>query len=68
MVASIDGRNQSVTAELGEFDYARAIEAHRDKAPLVMRGELSRIGQRWRLLDPSIVDVIKDDNEPQVAD
>lgn len=68
LVASIDGRNQSVTAELGEFDYARAIEAHRDKAPLVMRGELSRIGQRWRLLNPSIVDVIKDDSEPQVAD
>ena len=64
LVASIDGRNQSVTAELSQFDYERAIDAHRDRAPLVMRGDLKRIGQRWRLLNPTIVDVIKGGDEP----
>ena len=68
LTASIDGRNQSVSAELSEFDYEQAIEAHRDKAPVVMRGDLKRIGQRWRLLNPTIEDVIRDEDEASEGD
>ena len=55
---SIDGQNQSVVAVLPQADYHRAIQAHKQRAPVVMRGDLERMGQRWRLLGPSIEDVI----------
>ncbi|MCY4188606.1 MAG: hypothetical protein OXD30_09000 [Bryobacterales bacterium] len=55
---SMDGQNQSVTAVLTQHDYHRAIQAHREKVPVVMRGDLDRAGQRWRLLNPSIADII----------
>ncbi len=58
---SIDGKNQSVVAVLPQSDYHRAVEAHKAKAPVVMRGDLERAGQRWRLLNPVIDDVIVGD-------
>ena len=48
--------------------YHRAIEAHKTKAPVVMRGDLERAGQRWRLLNPSIEDVIVNDEASSDAD
>lgn len=33
-----------------------------------MRGDLERAGQRWRLLNPSIEDVIVNDEAPSDAD
>ena len=66
--ASIDGKNQSVVVVLSQSEYERAIEAHRDRAPVVMTGDLERVRQRWRLLNPRIVDVIKDEVEPEGAD
>ena len=56
--ASIDGQNQVVVAVLKQSDYERAIQAHETKSPLVMEGDLERTGQRWRLLNPRIADVI----------
>ena len=58
---SMEGKNQSVTAVLPQSDYHRAIRAHEQKALVVMRGDLERMGQRWRLLGPSIEDVIDRD-------
>ena len=64
-----DGRIQSVTAVLSEFDYDRAIVAHRDKAPVIVEGDLDRFGQRWRLLNPRIAEVISgEDEENEVED
>ena len=57
----IDGRNQSVRADLPQSDYERAIRAHREKAPICMEGDLDRSGQRWRLLNARVVDVIRDE-------
>ena len=65
---SIGGSNQSVVTVLPQSDYHRAIEAHKTKAPVVMRGDLERSGQRWRLLNPSIEDVIANDDAPSDAD
>ena len=65
---SIDGSNQSVVTVLPQSDYHRAIEAHKTRAPVVMRGDLERAGQRWRLLNPSIKDVIVNDDAPSDAD
>ena len=54
----VDGQIQSVVAALTQSDYERAIEAHQQKAPVIMAGDLDRIGQRWRLLNPRVVAVI----------
>ena len=58
LLASIDGQNQAVMSVLKQSDYERAIQAHETKSPLVMEGDLERTGQRWRLLNPRIADVI----------
>ena len=55
---SINGVTQSVTAVLNQSDYNRAIEAHKERAPVVFEGDLERFGQRWRLLNPVIAEVI----------
>ena len=61
---SIDGQNQAVVAVLKQSDYERAIQAHETKSPLVMEGDLERTGQRWRLLNPRIADVILNEDVP----
>lgn len=61
--ASVDGRNQSVAANLEPFDYERALRAHQDRAPVVMQGDLVRTGQRWRLLNARVVDVIQEEED-----
>ena len=65
---SIEGGNQSVAAVLPQSDYHRAILAHKTKAPVVLRGDLERMGQRWRLLNPSLEDVIENDSPRGDAD
>ena len=62
---SVDGRNQSIATILESFDYERAIQAHRAKSPIVMEGDLECIGQRWRLLNARVVDVISNDDEAE---
>lgn len=62
--ASINGQNQEVVAVLKQSDYERAIWAHKTKSPLVMEGDLERTGQRWRLLNPRIADVILNEDAP----
>ena len=61
---SIDGQGQAVVAVLKQSDYERAIQAHETKSPLVIEGDLERTGQRWRLLNPRIVDVIPNEDMP----
>ena len=51
-------------AVLKQSDYERAIQAHETKSPLVMEGDLERTGQRWRLLNPRIADVILNEGVP----
>lgn len=57
------GRRRTVTAVLGERDYDRAIEAHKGKLPVIARGDLQRIGSRWHLQSPRIVEVLRPEEE-----
>ena len=66
--ASIEGQNQSVMAVLKQTDYEQAILAHKEKTPVVMKGDLERLGQRWRLLNPSISDIIRDEGAPNESE
>lgn len=59
----IDGRVRSVSAVLNRRDYDRAIQAHKDNAPVVMFGDLERFRNRWRLRNPRVVDIISDEED-----
>ena len=59
----IDGQRQSVVAVLERADYERALQAHRDRAPVELAGDLERTGQRWGLLNPHVEGVLRDDGD-----
>ena len=61
LLAKIDGQRQSVAAVLERADYELAVQAHRDRIAVVLSGDLERVGQRWRLLNPRLEDVLRDD-------
>ena len=56
---SFEGRQVSVAVTLARSDYETAIQAHRDRAPVGIQGDLERFGQRWRLLNPHLTEVIR---------
>lgn len=58
---SIERRNRSVKAVLPPLEYLRAIEAHRARRPVIMRGDLEKTGKDWRLRNPLIEDIIAND-------
>lgn len=55
-----DQKPRSVTALLEREDYERAVQAHKDRALVVLSGDLERLG-RWRLLSPRLEQVLLDD-------
>ena len=59
----LDGQMQSVSATLKQSDYDRAIQAHKDKHPVILTGDLDRYGQRWRLLNPHLTNVVEREEE-----
>ena len=62
----VDGLQKivSVVASLERTDYEQVVQAHRDRALVVLKGDLERSGQRWRLLNPRLEDILRDD-EPE---
>ena len=67
LATTIDGQQHSVKVVLERVDYERAIQAHHDRVPVVLNGDLDRMGQRWRLLNPRLTGVIRDD-APELQD
>ena len=61
LTTDIDERRQSVVAVLERSDYERAVQAHGDRALVLLAGDLERMGQRWRLLNPHLKVVLHDD-------
>ena len=56
--ARVDGQLQSVYTDLRQEDYETAIAAHRWRVALALEGDLERVGQRWHLRSPRVVEVI----------
>ncbi len=54
----VNEKQHSVTALLERQDYEQAVQAHREKAMVVLSGDLGRMGQRWRLWNPSLKRVL----------
>ena len=67
LTTDIDERRQSVVAVLERSDYERAVQAHGDRALVMLAGDLERTGQRWRLLNPHLKVVLHDDG-PESSD
>ena len=66
--ASVDGRIQSVSSFLNWEDYETAIIVHHGEAVLGLEGDLERIGQRWHLQNPRVVDIISLDDPDEASD
>ena len=62
MHTSIENREQSVKTILNSIDYNRAIDAHKEKVPIIVTGNLIRSGQRWHLQNSRIVAIITDED------
>ena len=56
--AVIDKQTASVAAVLKRTDYERAVQAHRDHARVVLKGDAERAGQRWHLLNARLVEIV----------
>ncbi|HEX4710443.1 hypothetical protein [Phenylobacterium sp.] len=54
----VDGRERSLRVELSEPDYEVALRAHRDRAPVMLRGDIEMKGQRWRITQPRDLRII----------
>ena len=66
--AEIDGRIQSVAAVLDEANYGVAIRAHEARNPVIVDGDLERIGQRWRVTNASVRELpVQPDDDPHRA-
>ena len=66
--AHIDGQQQAVTAVLAQSDYDRAVQAHRDKAMVTLKGDLERKGQRWWLLNGQVESVLPKPDEDAASE
>ena len=58
----IDGRVASVPAGLRGPDYDRAIQAHKNNDLVVIKGDLERLGDRWRFRNADIEEIISSEN------
>lgn len=50
----INDKQQSVIVSLGREDYDQAVQSHKDQTWVILSGDLERMGQRWRLLNPRL--------------
>lgn len=55
--AVVDGRIQSVKATLDQANYSQAVRAHDQQLPVLVCGDLERIGQRWRLNGAELLNI-----------
>ena len=55
----VNEKQLSVTALLAREDYERAVQAHKEQAMVILSGDLERMGQRWRLLNPRLERVLR---------
>lgn len=51
----VDGRAATVTVQLKQSDYRRAIRAHDAQSPISLKGDLERVKSRWQLLGAELI-------------
>jgi hypothetical protein len=63
--AIVDDRPQSIRAVFDQANYSVAVRAHDAKTPVVVRGDLERVGQRWQLTNANIYETVVDVGEDE---
>ena len=66
--ALIDDRTQSVTAVLDQANYETAVEAHGRQTPVVVKGDLERVRQRWQITNAAVHELFVLDDEADPAE
>ena len=61
--AMVDDKPQSVRAVLDQANYSIAVRAHHDKVPVIVKGDLERVGQRWQLTNAQVTSLGNDERE-----
>ena len=64
----MDGQNKSVSSVLDQNNYSVAISAHKARNPVIVTGDLERVGQRWRVTNAVVREVVSDDVEEDEVD
>jgi hypothetical protein len=59
--AMVDDKLQSVSAVLDQSNYSVAVQAHGAKTPVIVTGDLERVGQRWQMTNASVRELLADD-------
>lgn len=63
----INGRGQSVSSVLDQSNYSVAIHAHEARNPVIVTGDLDRVGQRWHVTNASVREVTGDGGDEDDA-
>jgi hypothetical protein len=63
--ALVEDKVQSVRAVLDQTNYTIAVQAHDAKAPVVVKGDLERVGQRWQLTNAIVRPLPTDDESDE---
>ena len=61
--AMVDDKPQSVRAVLDQANYTIALHAHANKTPVVVKGDLERVGQRWQLTNALVTSLANDEDQ-----
>jgi hypothetical protein len=65
--ALVDDRPQSVSAVLDQTNYSAAVKAHDAKTPVIVTGDLERVGQRWQLTNASVRELPSETGDEDAA-
>jgi hypothetical protein len=63
--AMVDEKPQSVRAVLDQSNYSIAMRAHEHKAPVIVKGDLERVGQRWQLTNAQVTSLDNNDSDDE---
>lgn len=61
--AIVEDKMQSVRAVLDQANYSIAVQAHDAQTPVIVTGDLERVGQRWQVTNAIVREVPADDTE-----
>lgn len=61
--AIVDDKLQAVRAVLDQSNYSVAIDAHEKQSPVIVSGDLERVGQRWQLTNAGVLIPSQDEDD-----
>ena len=64
----MDGKTKSVVSLLDQNNYSVALGAHDARNPVILNGDLERVGQRWRVTNPTVRELTSNDGDEDEAD